>query len=327
MVASSLVKSVPLTSVSITTFPIFLIVGLSAVLMSTSPIRFKKTGLKSFLTFLFIIFLNLSAFGDLRSIKLSELSTDTVELDFDNYWRAEQLDAQSLLSDWGVTISTSTVQKPVINRYLPNFTLNVLPKWYPVVQVPDDSLEGAALVFDLKYPVKRFGITQFIRSSGPSELDIRISAFSSEGENLGEYSFEVSRHVYFQKHCFEDSEGRAISKIIIKYSNTDEPEMVLSLLLDYISRPSFITFLPQIGVGRLPDGSYLQTSILIMNLSDTTASVVLELSDDNGDPLSVPNESGNEENTFPIDIPPMNFVEFFMIINPSGLDSGEVQNA
>ena len=79
-------------------------------------------------------------------------------------------------------------------------------------------------------------------------------------------------------------------------------------MIDYTSRSTFSTYLAQIADGPLPSGA-LQTTIIVSNLTNTTARGELRLLDNGGLPLSF-EMNGLPGSTFDLVIPPFSSQSF-----------------
>ena len=99
-----------------------------------------------------------------------------------------------------------------------------------------------------------------------------------------------------------------ISKLTIDYGSVANFEQIDELIIEYPTRPSFSTYLAQIADGPFPTGS-LQTTIVVSNLSNTTATGSLRLLNKEGQPLSF-EMNGTPGSTFSLSIPPLSSKSF-----------------
>jgi hypothetical protein len=84
----------------------------------------------------------------------------------------------------------------------------------------------------------------------------------------------------------ETSSNRGIAKLLLSYGNTETAERIDFLLLEYRARPQFETYLAQVGDGP-PGAGSLQTTIVVSNLTNSTAIGELAFFDEQGQPMQL----------------------------------------
>ncbi|MGI0044884.1 MAG: hypothetical protein ACRD47_14355, partial [Nitrososphaeraceae archaeon] len=172
----------------------------------------------------------------------------------------EGAEAGNVFSEWGVTFkgsSLETVPRMVLVEYTSNPASQV-----GILLNEQESSVNQALVADFIFPLRRVAFELWNAASVPTT--VTLAAFNLKGEMLG----TISQDLDLINPTFvglETSAGEGISKVVIDYGTLSEPEGIHSILLDYISRPEFIIYLPQIGDG-IGSGVSLRTTITVLNL-------------------------------------------------------------
>lgn len=196
-------------------------------------------------------------------------------------------EASEIFSKWGVLFS-GEAGTPRIREITQRFDIHILPPRLTTLRNEPDSGSSAsrALIINFQFPVRRVG---FALGNGNENTLATMKAYDAAGNLLGTLTQEVQKNGPFAG--IESLADSGISKVTIDYGGSERAEEISSLIFEYVSRPRFTTFLPQVGDGRLPSGS-LQTTIMVMNLAVSTAKTAVHLLDSNGQPLSLVFEDG-----------------------------------
>lgn len=196
-------------------------------------------------------------------------------------------EASEIFSKWGVLFSGDG-GTPRIREITQRFDIHILPPRLTALRNEPDSGSSAnrALIINFKFPVRRVG---FALGNGNENTFATMKAYNAAGNFLGTLTQEVQKNGPFTG--IEVLANSGLSKVTIDYGGSERAEEISSLIFEYVSRPRFTTFLPQVGDGRLPAGS-LQTTIVVMNLAASTAKTSVHLLDSDGQPLSLVFEDG-----------------------------------
>ena len=159
------------------------------------------------------------------------------------------------------------------------------------------------MIINFRYPVRRAG---FQLENGTSNSRAIIKAFDALGNALGTIEQDGLAGETFVG--IEATTDPGIFKLTVDYGDGGPDEQIDDLMVDYQSRPTFTTYLAQIADGPLPSGA-LQTTIVVSNLTNTTARGELRLLDDGGLPLSF-EMNGIPGSTFDLLIPPFSSRSF-----------------
>jgi len=255
--------------------------------------------LKVIFPVLFLVF-----FTGLLPAQLSEVSsredfsTDSVEFDFEGPLNGAL--AGDLLSQWGLQFSSGGSGTPTI---LTIFEL-AFPNNFLLNGSEAESSADIPLVIDLKYPASKVG---FELSNGDEDTQISVTAFDPVGNNLGAVQRSGLSEPAF---LGVGTTGSArISKLLVSYGSSNAAERLDDLILEFVDRPQFVTFLAQVADGPIPGFGTFQTTIIVTNASNSTATGQLALFDSEGEPLELDFGQG-EENLFNLQIPPSSSVTF-----------------
>jgi len=244
----------------------------------------------------------LSLFTGLLPAQLSEIgsredfNTDSVEFDFEGPKYGAPV--RDLLLGWGLRFSEGSTGIPtIVTRteliYSNNLLLN---------GTGTGSSAGIPLVIDLKYPAFKVG---FELSNGDGNTQISVKAFDVLGNNLGSVQRSGLEDPAFMGVGVAGPAG--IAKLLISYASSDDAEEIDDLIVEYVERPEFATFLAQIADGPIPGFGTFQTTIIVTNASNSTATGQMALFDSGGDPLALDFGSG-KKSSFDLVIQPSSSV-------------------
>ena len=217
---------------------------------------------------------------------------DSVRLDFQGL--PPDMEVGRLLAKWGITFEVGDSGNPQIVQFVALGSTKNVVRNVP----PAGTSANKPLVLNFRYPVNRVGV---VLGNGAAGTQVRMEAFNRFGASLG----VVQRNGLPEPELieFDTAHVNGISKLTIGYGADQNAEQLESLQIDYLERPSFVTFLAQVGNGAIPGVGSLQTTLVVSNLSNSTAVGELRFFGSNGAPLAFQIE-GVSANQFPLNIPP-----------------------
>ncbi len=235
------------------------------------------------LTFSFLLLGSISTVplqAELRTVDLGSFSEDSVRLDFRHRGSAHD-DASEALADWGIQMAGVAGTVPTHEGWSEYCVICVLPYIYPVVEMDADESNGPhPLILNSRHPLQRVGL-ELVHTPWDQPVSLTITAQDAVGNVLGTYETIMSDERF--TIGLEDSDERPISRVVFSYGE-GSPETLLAVIAEFAERPVFKTYFAQIGDGRLPDGESLTSSIVVTNLSSSTAEGSIEFFDDLGEP-------------------------------------------
>ncbi len=208
-------------------------------------------------------------------------SQSAVLLDFSDFQAG--LEASEIYSKWGISFAGPSL--PSIGVFQPEV---------PIPGQPDNpylknGIGPGPLVIDLARPAVRLGFALHV----PNLSAATISAYDRFGGHLGTATENVSGRFV----GLETASALGISKVTVDYGSSSEAEIVDDLLLDFLVRPTFRTYLPQ-----LADAAGLDTRVVILNVSNSTAQGEVRFLESGGEPLTVQIE-GQQQSVVVFSIP------------------------
>lgn len=228
----------------------------------------------------------------------NDFDTESVDFDFEGP-RSGAL-AGDILSRWGLRFSKGSMGVPTIMTHFELvFSNNLLHN--------GDGSGGSAdipLIIDLEHPAAKVG---FDMSNGDQDTAVTITAFDAMGNTLGSVQRTGLEDPAFIGVRVGGSVG--ISKLLLSYGDDDKSEEIDDLIVEYIDRPVFTSYLAQVADGPIPGFGTFQTTIIVSNVSNSTASGELAFFDDSGAPLELDFGDG-KKSTFDLLIPPSSSVTF-----------------
>lgn len=244
-----------------------------------------------------LLLIAVPAFGQLTEVGQGDFSIDTVTFDFTGFSNGSR--ANRIISDWGVLFTEGSFGTPEIKQIFAVGSTNGVVSNTPA----SGTSANKPLVVDFVAPVRRVG---FVLDEFASDTSISIAAFDAEGNLIG----EVDKTGLSAPAFIGVASGAAagISKLLISYGDNQNPEQLDDLRVDFVTRPAYRTFLAQVGDGPL-SGSFLQTTIVVSNIANTTTVGELAFFNSAGEPL-VLNIGGENSSVFPLEIPPFSSKAF-----------------
>ncbi len=219
-------------------------------------------------------------------------SGESVRFEFSGL--GDNSDASHALDAWGVTFGgggngTARVTGIVVLGFVDNRVRNV-----PTSGTSADK----PMILNFEEPVLKVG---FLASNGTAETQVSVTAYGPSGETIG----SVQHAGLADPSVIEVSTSHAagIAKLLISYGSASEAEEIDDLQIEYVDRPVFFTYLAQVGNGPIPTVGTLRSTLVVANLSNSTAEGQIEFFDDNGDPVDF--QFGETEgSSFDLSIPP-----------------------
>ncbi len=232
---------------------------------------FRITGV-----FMVCSLLGSSAMGQLSPVTSpDDFDSSSVRLDFEGPGNGAP--ASRLLTGWGVIFPEGEWDTPVISQsIIAGFLNNVL-----VNQSLSGSSANQPLVINLRHPARKIG---FFMGALTSQDQVTIQAYDPLGQNLGQISETGMESPAFLG--VETSSERGIAKLLLSYGSSESAERIDILLLEYRARPQFETYLAQVGDGP-PGAGSLQTTVVVSNLTNSTAIGDFDFFDEEGQPMQL----------------------------------------
>ena len=179
-----------------------------------------------------------------------------------------------LFAAWGVSIESADVGQP--------FIVADLLAGQPVVllsNVNDGASQNSPLIINLSRPAHQMGFTL---RNGSSSTMATISVFDNQGRQVGQFVVDQISRTFGPFVGFETTEqGESFSKVLIDYGDAGEAEQILDLEITFVDRPFFTSFLAQVADGVF-GGNTFQTTVIVTNLSNTTAQGDIQFRGDDG---------------------------------------------
>jgi len=227
------------------------------------------------------VFMVCSLLGSLAMGQLSpvtspnDFDSSSVRLDFEG--PSNGAPASQLLAGWGVIFPRGEWCVPVVNQTFFAGILNT----FLVNEKPSGSSANQPLVINLRHPARKIG---FFMGALTSQDQVTIQAYDPLGQNLGQISETGLVSPAFLG--VETSSDRGIAKLLLSYGSSESAERIDFLQLEYKSRPLFETYLAQVGDGP-PGAGSLQTTVVVSNLTNSTAMGELAFFDEAGQPMQL----------------------------------------
>ena len=241
-----------------------------------------------FAVFLVIVLLPCSAYGQVTLLTSPDaFSGESVEIDFEGY--ATGVLAADILAQWGIRFEASMASTPKV-RVIPPLIGGAQPDAIVENEPDEGNSDDKSLFIKFKYPVSKVG---FVASNGDT---VELRAWDPMGVALGNsLSATVGNRTFVG---IGTTAAQGIAMLKVSYEG-DDPEQIDDLIFEYLSRPVFTTYLPQVGDAN----EFLQSIIVVSNLSNSTAEGEVRFFESNATPLALP-LNGTEASVVPFQIPP-----------------------
>jgi hypothetical protein len=144
----------------------------------------------------------------------------------------------------------------------------------------ESNSDAASVVVNFGYPVKE---AAFVLRAEP-EVAGTLTAFDSLGNNLGSIPFSGLDPNFGEFTGFSTANTNGVSKVIVDYGSSSRPEEIVAMYVVGSTQRSFTTYLAQVADGKVGVRA-LRTTVVIANLSNTTAAGEYRIIGDDGTPL------------------------------------------
>jgi|GEM_PF-2484022 len=251
---------------------------------------------KSFLIFAFLSLTAFSAwtFGALNEVASRNLfGPDSLRIDFEDLTTGTAASEQ--LAKWGVQFLEGSHGIPTVSQAYEWGVLTTVVENTPAI---GDS-SNKQMIIQFKRPAAKVGFDLY--NLGSSGGDVTLTAYNAQNEMLGTLSKSDVDNSNFI--AVEPSIAQGISSLHVSYGASASPEQIADISIELVQRTDFVSYLAQYADGPIPGTGALQTTILITNLSDSTASGSLEFFRSDGTPETV-EVNGEVSDLFDLDIPP-----------------------
>lgn len=238
------------------------------------------------------------AFGQLVDVSNSPgFSADSVAFTFNEYF--PEAEAGRVLGAWGIRMSGQSGSVPRFKLYVIAGSSNVVVE----NSASDDSSANKALILDFEQPAKT---VSFRVPASPEDSELTVEAYSPLGVRLGNIRKEVPSH---ELVAVSTSNLAGIGKLVISWGSNPDPEEIDDLHVEFLERQPTVVYLAQIGNGAIPGVGALQTTVVVTNLSNSTAEGELAFFASDSSPLEL--QFGSESGSvFLLGIPPGASVSF-----------------
>jgi hypothetical protein len=206
---------------------------------------------------------------------------------------SENSDVSNVLGEWGITFQRGEWGTPTAVATFAAGSVNI-----KVLNRPSSGTSAnRPMVLNFRDPLSKVGM---ILSGGTAQTQAQIEAYGPLGTSLG--SVQISGLAEARDVAVSTTSATGISKLVISYGSDAAPEELDDLQVQYIERPQFVSYLPQVGNGAIGSDS-LQTTIVVSNLSNSTAKGEVEFFNSGGTPLEL-QIAESAASSFPLTVPP-----------------------
>jgi hypothetical protein len=242
--------------------------------------------------FLGLVLLPLTAYGQVTKLASpDDFSAEAIRVDFQDF--KDGVPAADLLARWGLRFEGAENSTPR-THLIPS----LIGGGQSDVVVENESAGGMSagepMIINFKYPVSRVGC--IVSNAGTANARM-MTAYDPLGEVLGSVVENAPGEQKFVG--IATTSNRGIAKLKIEYPMSNNDVQIDDLIFDFVSRPQFETFLPQVGDAA----GLLETIIVVTNLSNSAAQGDVTLTQSNGGALSM-EMNGTTASVFPFVIPP-----------------------
>ncbi len=254
----------------------------------------KKSFLIAFLVIITILpGLALGALDEVAS--RNQFGSEAMRIDFENLTTGTA--AAKQLGKWGVEFLEGSHGIPTVSQAYEWGVLTTVIENTPVV---GDSADKQ-MIINFPNPAAKVGFNVYNLGGGGTVV---LTAYNAQNELLGTLTKNGMSNSDFIG--VEPSIAQGISSLHISYGSVSDPEQIADISIELVQRPQFVSYLAQFADGQISANSALQTTILISNLSDSTATGSLEFvkmyESDPG--------SGSVPDVVDLDIPPYSAYTF-----------------
>jgi len=223
----------------------------------------------------------------------NQFSDEAMRINFENLTTGTIASRQ--LAAWGVEFLEGAQGIPTVSQAYEWGVLTTVIENTPAV---GDSANKQMIIY-FPNPAAKVGFE--VHNLGSSGGSVTLTAYSAQNELLGTLAKSgVSNGDFIG---VAPSVAQGISALHISYGGKADPEQIADISIELVQRPQFVSYLAQYADGPIPGTGALQTTILITNLSDSTATGSLEFFNSSGAYQDV-EVNGVVSDQFALDIPP-----------------------
>lgn len=234
------------------------------------------------------------AFGALDEVASRNLfGPDSMRIDFEDLTTGTAAAGQ--LAKWGVQFVEGSHGVPTVSQAYEWGVLTTVVENTPAI---GDS-SNKQMILQFRNPAARVGFDLY--NLGGSGGDVILTAYNARNELIGTLNINGVDNSDFIG--VEPSTAQGISYLHVSYGASANPEQIGDISIELVQRPEFVSYLAQYADGPIPGTGALQTTILITNLSDSTATGSLEFFRSDGTPETV-EVNGEVSDLFDLEIPP-----------------------
>jgi hypothetical protein len=251
---------------------------------------------KSFFIFVLMIVAILPGWtlGALNEVaSRSQFSSEAMRIDFENLTTGTA--ASDQLAKWGVEFLDGSHGMPTVSQAYEWGVLTTVIENTP--SVGDSS--SKQMIINFPNPAAKVGFNAF--NLGSSGGTVTLTAYNAQYELLGTLSLGGVENADFVG--VEPGITQGISSLHISYGANADPEQIADISIELVQRPQFVSYLAQYADGPISATVALQTTLLITNLSDSTATGSIEFFKSDGSAENV-EVNGTVSDNFDLDIPP-----------------------
>lgn len=251
---------------------------------------------KSFFIFILMMVVVFSGwtFGALNEVaSRNQFSSQAMRIDFENLTTGTK--AANQLGKWGIEFLDGSHGNPTVEQaYEWGVLTTVIENTAPV----GDS-SNKQMIINFPNPAAKVGFNVY--NLGGSGGTVTLTAYSAQNALLGTITKAGVNNADFIG--VSPGAGQSISSLHISYGAVADPEQIGDMSIELVQRPQFVSYLAQFADGPIPGTGALQTTLLVTNLSNSTATGSLDFFKSDGSTVSV-NVNGTLSDSFELEIPP-----------------------
>lgn len=223
----------------------------------------------------------------------NQFSSQAMRINFENLTTGTK--AANQLGKWGVEFLDGSHGSPTVEQAYEWGVLTTVIENTP----PIGNSSGKQMIINFANPAVKVGFNAY--NLGSSGGTVTLTAYSAQNVLLGTFTKNGVDNADFI--AVAPGAGQGISSLHISYGTSVEPEQIGDMSIELEERPQFVSYLAQFADGPIPGTGALQTTLLITNLSDSTATGSIEFFKSTGATESV-NVNGTVSDSFDLEIPP-----------------------
>ncbi len=247
-------------------------------------------------------------FGALNEVaSRSQFSSESIRINFEDLTTGTVASKQ--LAKWGVEFLEGSHGIPTVSQAYEWGILTTVIENTPVLGNSSEK----QMIIHFSNPAAKVGFDLY--NLGGSGGAVTLTAYNVQNESIGTLTKNGVHNSDFIGVAPASAQG--ISALHISYGASVNAEQVADISIELVQRPQFVSYLAQFADGPIPGTGALQTTLLITNLSDSTAIGSLEFfrSDGTAETVEV---NGIVSDQFDLEIPSYSAATFS---TPAGFGS------